>query len=94
MKYPNEFREFLKLLISAGVDFTLIGGYAVAFHGFVRYTGDIDLFYRLTQDETWSHRVPGTYEKLKVSFISLDDLIRNKRAAGRTKDLRDLEELE
>lgn len=144
MKYPNEFREFLKLLISAGVDFTLIGGYAVAFHGFVRYTGDIDLFYRLnqenveklktalmafgfsrseltdslfepgqiirigvppvriellneisgvTQDEAWSHRVPGTYEKLKVSFISLDDLIRNKRAAGRAKDLRDLEEL-
>ena len=31
--------------------------------------------------------------RLRVPFISLEDLIANKRASGRTKDLQDLEEL-
>jgi predicted nucleotidyltransferase len=41
---PN-FEEFLRLLEDHGVDYMIIGGYAVAFHGFPRFTKDIDIFY-------------------------------------------------
>jgi hypothetical protein len=40
----EDFREFIGLLESEGVDYLLVGGYAVAIHGFPRYTGDIDFF--------------------------------------------------
>ncbi len=42
----------------------------------------------------WSRRVSGDLDELPVHFISLDDLIRNKRVAGRDKDLADLRILE
>jgi hypothetical protein len=34
-------KKFLLELLNAKVDFILIGGYAVIFHGYVRTTGDI-----------------------------------------------------
>jgi predicted nucleotidyltransferase len=40
----RHFREFIGLLESHGVKFVLVGGYAVGFHGFPRYTGDLDVF--------------------------------------------------
>ena len=48
----------------------------------------------VSPEEVWNHRVPGMYEKVKVHFIGLDELIRNKKAAGRPKDLQDLNELQ
>ena len=40
----QDFLEFIGLLETQGVDYLIIGGYAVALHGFPRYTGDIDFF--------------------------------------------------
>jgi hypothetical protein len=37
---------FVALLISRKVEFVVVGGHAVAFHGHPRYTGDIDIFIR------------------------------------------------
>lgn len=42
MKLHKDLREFLELLNSHKVEFVLVGGHAVAFHGYPRYTGDID----------------------------------------------------
>ncbi len=39
----------------------------------------------------WKNRRKGSYGKEPVFFIGLEDLIRNKRAAGRKQDLADLE---
>jgi len=39
----------------------------------------------------WKNRVKGTFGKHKVWYISKSDLIRNKRAVGRTQDSFDLE---
>lgn len=39
-----DFREFLELLSAHNVRYLLVGGYAVAFHGYVRATGDIDIW--------------------------------------------------
>ena len=50
MKLQKDLREFIELLISSGVDFIIIGGHAVAFHGHPRFTGDIDFLVRSTPD--------------------------------------------
>ena len=41
---PPDFSEFLKLLQDHEVKYLLIGGYAVSFHGYVRATGDMDIW--------------------------------------------------
>ena len=41
---PHDFLAFLKCLSEHRVKHLLIGGYAVAYHGYVRTTGDLDVF--------------------------------------------------
>ena len=45
MSAQPHFEEFLRLLEANRVDYMIVGGYAVAYHGFPRFTGDIDVFY-------------------------------------------------
>ncbi len=45
-------------------------------------------------DEAWPHRFPSTIGAVPVSVLGRDDLIANKRASGRAKDLADIEQLE
>jgi hypothetical protein len=138
---PN-FAEFLKLLNAHGVDYLVIGGYAVGYHGFVRATGDLDIFYRRTPsnvqklraaceafgcatpeltmellleagrivrvgvpplrlelmndisgvmfEECYARRKDELISGVAVPFMGREDLLRNKRAAGRAKDLADI----
>jgi hypothetical protein len=44
MEVQEDFREFLALLNEHEVEFMIVGGYALAFHGAPRFTGDIDIF--------------------------------------------------
>jgi predicted nucleotidyltransferase len=44
-----DFLDFITCLNEEGVDFVLVGGYALAIHGVVRATGDIDFLYRRTK---------------------------------------------
>ena len=127
------------------VDFMIIGGWAVVYHGHVRMTEDLDIYIRPTEDnakravaaieaagggcpelkpevftrdngislgeipvkvdvisklpgvdfdQAWSRRATGPFGLETVSFISREDLIRNKRAVARPKDLLDVNELE
>lgn len=48
----------------------------------------------LTFADCWPRRSVVPYEGLHIPVISLDDLIANKRALGRTRDLADVEMLE
>lgn len=41
---PEDFKEFLKLLNENGVEYLLVGGYAVGYHGYARATADIDIW--------------------------------------------------
>jgi hypothetical protein len=43
-KLDLNFKEFLQLLNTHDVKYLLIGGYAVAIHGYVRATNDIDIW--------------------------------------------------
>lgn len=44
IRLPRDFKEFLKLLNLKQVDYLLIGGYAVGYHGYPRPTGDLDIW--------------------------------------------------
>ncbi len=47
---PHDFKEFLKLLNFRRVEYLLVGGYAVAYHGYPRATADIDLWVKISRD--------------------------------------------
>ncbi len=142
----SDFRDILSIFIAEGVEFLLVGAYALAVHGVARATGDIDLRVRpsphnavrawnalakfgapvtglSTSDlttpgliyqigvaprridvitsidgvdfnEAWASRREVNIDGIKLTVLSREDLIRNKRAAGRPKDLADLALLE
>jgi len=46
----SDLRDFFLLLSRNRVDYVIVGGYAVAFHGFVRATKDIDVLFRNTPE--------------------------------------------
>ena len=142
---PRDFQDFLRLLNANAIRYLVIGGYAVAYHGYVRYTGDLDLFVELSVKnaaklvsalrqfgfdlpqlkpalflrkgrivrlgyepmrleilnqidgvsftECYRHRRRSRVGNLRINFIALPHLLRNKRASGRHKDLADVEAL-
>lgn len=142
---PPDFKEFLKLLNAHQVEYMLIGGYAVAYHGYPRATADMDIWIsthpenvvkilaalkefgfdlpELTPElfqkedqiirmgvppvrieimtgisgvifaECYAARVVDVLDEVEVNLIDLAHLKINKKAAGRHKDLDDLENL-
>lgn len=144
-KLDRNFADFLKSLNARSVDYLVVGGYAVGYHGFVRATGDLDVFVRLSPrnaenlvlafkdfgfdvpeltaavfmepgkiirigvpplrlevmneisgvkfDECFSQRVEEMIDGIRVCFIDRKNLLLNKRAAGRPKDLADIDAL-
>jgi hypothetical protein len=46
----QDFKEFIQSLNDNGVRYLVIGGYAVAFHGYPRYTRDIDIWIEMSPD--------------------------------------------
>jgi hypothetical protein len=44
MNLQKDLREFIELLNALDVRFVIVGAFALAHHGYPRYTGDIDLF--------------------------------------------------
>ena len=49
-KLPRDFKEFLKLLDKHGVEYLLIGGYAVGYYGYPRPTSDMDVWIAMHWD--------------------------------------------
>jgi hypothetical protein len=44
MEVQQDFKDLLELFNANKVEYIIVGGYALAFHGAPRYTGDIDIF--------------------------------------------------
>lgn len=44
VQLPSDFREFLSLLNQARIEYLVVGGYAVGYHGHARATKDIDIW--------------------------------------------------
>jgi hypothetical protein len=146
--FVDDFRELLTTFADQGVEFVLIGGWALALHGHGRGTDDLDVLVRPTPENAarvfralvvfgapvsahgvteglfaksgYGYRMgvkPNLIEVLtKIDGIGFDDaiaegkhfeldgrvihyigrqaLLKNKRAAGRPKDLADVDWLE
>ena len=50
MVLNKDFREFIELLNANGVKYLIVGGYAVGFHGYPRYTKDLDVWILVSQE--------------------------------------------
>lgn len=55
MKVQPDFKELLGLFNEHNVEYLIVGGYALAFHGAPRYTGDLDIFVK--PDIENAHRI-------------------------------------
>lgn len=143
MDLAPDFDEFIESLIAHGVEFLIVGAYALALHGAPRFTGDLDVFVRptldnasrllaavtafgfpvdklqpadlveprrmlqmgvepvqihvitsisgVTWDEAWTDRVVTRLGTHDVGILGRSSFVRNKRAAGRPKDLADVD---
>lgn len=141
----SDFAAFIRILVEKKVRFLIVGGYAMAHHGLVRATNDVDVLvatdernrvrlraatrafvgvepseHALTPprgmfrigppsahvdvttkidgiadfERVWASRAKGTFFGVPVGYLSLADMLRTKRAAGRAKDLGDVAWLE
>lgn len=68
-------KEILIDLINSKVDFLLIGGYAVIYHGYVRTTGDMDVWLK-----------PDNENKMKLLSV-LEKHLRDKNGIEKVKKL-------
>jgi len=67
--FPEDILEFLATLHRAEVNFVIVGGEAVIFHGHARLTGDIDVLYEFSDENNgrlfqalsvfWGGNIPG-----------------------------------
>ncbi|MDH7503273.1 MAG: hypothetical protein QHJ82_11270 [Verrucomicrobiota bacterium] len=46
----RDFKEFLQCLNARGVEYLMIGGHAVAYHGYPRATGDLDVWIAVNEE--------------------------------------------
>jgi len=148
LRLSQDFKELLVEFADAKAEFLVIGGHAVARHGYVRATLDLDVLVRpsadnarrviealakfgapltthgvttadfaktgtvyqigvppcrvdvltsiagVTFDEATASSVAADLDGRTIPFIGREALIRNKRAAGRPKDIVDADHLE
>ena len=73
----NEFKEFARLLNDQNVEYLLVGGYAVVFYGYVRFTGDIDFWIHPTKKN--ASRVVEVLSKFGFGSLdlSIDDFTKD-----------------
>ena len=50
LELSQDFKEFVELLNAYEVEYLVVGGYAVAFHGRPRFTGDMDFWIAISAD--------------------------------------------
>lgn len=66
----EDFKELLILLENNEVEYLLIGGYAVSFYGYPRYTGDMDIWYN--SNRVNSQKLLNVLEQFGFASINLN----------------------
>jgi hypothetical protein len=75
-QFSRDAQDFLRLLAKHEVRYLLIGGIAVIYHGYLRLTGDVDVFYDCSREnaqrlwhallEFWGGSVPAVSEPIEL----------------------------
>ena len=50
INFPPDFREFVGFLEKNKFAYLIVGGYAVGYHGYPRFTGDLDIWLKVSED--------------------------------------------
>jgi predicted nucleotidyltransferase len=69
IRLPTDFKEFLQFLNSEQVEYLLVGGHAVGYHGYPRATGDMDIWIAISTEN--ADRVARALVKFGFSERSL-----------------------
>ena len=72
IQLPPDFHDFLSLLNRHSVEYLLIGGYAVNLYGFVRATGDMDVFIALNPDNV--RRIVAAFHEFGIGNMTAEAL--------------------
>lgn len=94
--FTEPFGQFCAALNRFNVDYIVIGSEAVAFHGVPRFSLDFDILLQISgvdYNAAAADAVNGAYGHVPVRFLGRQALITNKKAAGRPKDLADVDML-
>jgi len=57
MPLPKDFKEFIESLNSNGVEYLIVGAFALAYHGWPRYTKDLARISHTGSGKGWPDRV-------------------------------------
>jgi len=71
IKLEPDFREFLNLLNSHQIRYLLVGGYAVALHGYPRTTNDLDIWVDCTPENAAS--LTEVFQRFGFSKTGIDE---------------------
>ena len=76
MNFFDRFLNVINNFEKEGVDYVLIGGYAIVLHGFARLTQDIDVFLNPTRNnvERFKKSLKNIYNDNAIDEISLSEL--------------------
>jgi hypothetical protein len=79
MPLSKDLREFIALLNSNEVECLIVGAFAVAYHGYPRYTADLDVLIRSSEQN--AHRVLKSLNEFGFGAlgISKEDLLSSDR---------------
>jgi len=97
---PDDFKEFLKLLNAHTVEYLLIGGYAVGFHGYPRTTADLDVWVAMSMDNATKlvnvfHEFGMLSDEIKPElFLNPGDIVRMGIAPVRIEVLNNIDGVE
>ena len=68
--FPDDFLDFIRALNESGVEYLLVGGYAVGMYGHVRATSNIDFLYRRTLENV--QRLVAAFRKFGAPEYLID----------------------
>ena len=73
MGLTKDSREFVECLRSNKVEFLIVGALAVSWHGFPRYSGDIDFFVRPSRENAL--RLISALEQFGFGSLGISSMI-------------------
>lgn len=72
MTLSKDFEDFVALLNKHKVTYMVIGGYALAFHGKPRHTGDLDIWINLSDDN--AQKMVGVINDFGMASLGLEKI--------------------